>query len=80
MENELLRMDEYVDQVLYVARLDSFSKDYLIRENSLKQIIQPVLRSQANYFIQKIFTSPLKERISKFLQTVNGLVLFFASY
>lgn len=53
MENELLRMDEYVDQVLYVARLDSFSKDYLIRENSLKQIIQPVLRSQANYFIQK---------------------------
>uniref|UniRef100_UPI00403F2707 two-component system sensor histidine kinase SapS n=1 Tax=Candidatus Enterococcus willemsii TaxID=1857215 RepID=UPI00403F2707 len=53
LENELLRIDEYVDQVLYVARLDSFTKDYLIRETSLKQLIQPVLRSQANYFIQK---------------------------
>ncbi|MGX7197477.1 two-component system sensor histidine kinase SapS [Enterococcus olivae] len=53
LENELNRMDEYVDQVLYVARLDSFSKDYLIQETSLKKIIQPVLRSQANYFIQK---------------------------
>lgn len=53
LENELNRMDEYVDQVLYVARLDSFSKDYLIQETSLKQVIQPVLRSQANYFIQK---------------------------
>lgn len=53
LENELHRIDEYVDQVLYVARLDSFTKDYLIQETSLKQIIQPVLRSQANYFIQK---------------------------
>ncbi len=53
LENELNRIDEYVDQVLYVARLDNFTKDYLIQETSLKQIIQPVLRSQANYFIQK---------------------------
>ncbi|MBM9833416.1 sensor histidine kinase, partial [Enterococcus faecalis] len=37
----------------YVARLDSFSKDYLVQEISLKAVIQPVLRSQANYFIQK---------------------------
>ena len=53
LENELTRIDEYVDQVLYVARLDSFAKDYLIQEVSLKQIIQPVIRSQANYFIQR---------------------------
>ena len=46
-------MNEYVEQVLYVARLDSFSKDYLVQEISLKAVIQPVLRSQANYFIQK---------------------------
>ena len=53
LENELNRMNEYVEQVLYVARLDSFSKDYLVQEISLKAVIQPVLRSQANYFIQK---------------------------
>lgn len=53
LENELNKIDNYVEQVLYVARLDSFSKDYLIQEESLKAIIQPVLKSQANYFIQK---------------------------
>lgn len=53
MENELSRMNDYVEQVLYVARLESFTKDYLIQESSLKEIIQPVIRSQANYFIQK---------------------------
>ncbi|MBF8808515.1 MAG: sensor histidine kinase [Enterococcus lacertideformus] len=53
LENELTKIDEYVEQVLYYARLDSFSRDYLIQEYSIKSIIQPVIRSQANYFIQK---------------------------
>ncbi|MEQ6207286.1 two-component system sensor histidine kinase SapS [Enterococcus mundtii] len=53
LENELSKIDEYVEQVLYYARLDSFSRDYLIQEYSIKSIIQPVIRSQANYFIQK---------------------------
>jgi signal transduction histidine kinase len=53
LENEINRINEYVEQVLYVARLDSFSKDYLVQEVSLKAAIQPVIRSQANVFIQK---------------------------
>lgn len=53
LENEVNRINEYVEQVLYVARLDSFSKDYLVQEVSLKATIQPVIRSQANVFIQK---------------------------
>lgn len=53
VENELSKMDEYVEQVLYYARLDSFSKDYLIQEYSLKEIVQSVIRTQGNYFIQK---------------------------
>ena len=53
IENELGRINDYVEQVLYVARLDSFTKDYLIKETSLKETVQPVIRSQANFFIQK---------------------------
>lgn len=53
LENELKKIAEYVEQVLYYARLDSFSKDYLIQEYSLKEIVQSVIRTQANYFIQK---------------------------
>ncbi|MGK0552815.1 two-component system sensor histidine kinase SapS [Enterococcus faecalis] len=53
LEGELDKIDEYVEQVLYYARLESFSRDYLIQEYSLKEIVQSVVRSQANYFIQK---------------------------
>lgn len=53
LENELGKIDGYVEQVLYVARLDNFSKDYLIEETKLKSVIQPIMRSNANYFIQK---------------------------
>ncbi|MBP2098707.1 two-component system sensor histidine kinase SapS [Enterococcus rivorum] len=53
LENELEKIEDYVEQVLYYARLDSFSKDYLIQEYSLKEIVQSVIRTQANYFIQK---------------------------
>lgn len=53
LETELKKIDEYVEQVLYVARLDSFAKDYLIHETSLKETIQPIIRNQASVFIQK---------------------------
>ena len=62
LENELGKIDEYVEQVLYYARLDSFSRDYLLQEYSLKEIVQSVVRTQANYFIQKDCNSQLKGR------------------
>lgn len=52
-ENELVKIDEHVEQVLYYSRLDSFSRDYLIQEYSLKKLVQTVVKGQANYFIQK---------------------------
>lgn len=52
LENELTKIDEYVEQVLYYARLDSFSRDYLIQEYSIKGILQEVVKQQRNYFIQ----------------------------
>lgn len=53
LQDNLQKIESYVEQVLYYARLDSFSRDYLIQEISLKRIIQPLLRQHANYFIQK---------------------------
>lgn len=53
VKDELEKIDDYVEQVLYYARLDSFSRDYLIQEYNLKEIVQAVVRSEANHFIQK---------------------------
>ncbi|MBO0486672.1 sensor histidine kinase [Vagococcus fluvialis] len=53
LRNNLKRIDDYVDQVLYYSRLDSFSKDYLIKSYSLKKIVQQTVKQSADYFIQK---------------------------
>ncbi|MEG0255378.1 sensor histidine kinase [Vagococcus sp.] len=53
LRNNLNRMDDYVEQVLYYSRLDSFSKDYLINSYSLKRIVQQTIRDSKEYFIQK---------------------------
>lgn len=53
LKNNLKRMDDYVEQVLYYSRLDSFSKDYLIKSYSLKRIVQQTIRDSKEYFIQK---------------------------
>lgn len=52
LENDVQKIESYVDQVLYYSRLDSFSRDYLIQEVSLKSILLPLIRQNANYFIQ----------------------------
>lgn len=53
LRSNLKRIDDYVEQVLYYSRLDSFSKDYLIKSYSLKNIVQHTVKESADYFIQK---------------------------
>ncbi len=52
LRTNIKRMDDYVEQVLYYSRLDSFSKDYLIKSHSLKRIVQQAIRESSDYFIQ----------------------------
>lgn len=48
---QLDRMDHYVEQVLYYSRLDSFSKDYLLNDYPLKQVVNDVVVNNRNAFI-----------------------------
>lgn len=50
---QLDRINFYVEQVLYYSRLDSFSKDYLLREYDLKQVVDGVIVDQRNSFIDR---------------------------
>ncbi len=56
MEMELDKIEKDVQQVLYFTRLDAFSKDYLIQELDLKQVVETSLKTFANYFILKHLT------------------------
>lgn len=53
LTDEIGKIQEYVEQVLYYARLDSFSQDYLIQEYPVEKVVKENLKGFANYFIEK---------------------------
>ncbi|AJS60232.1 sensor histidine kinase [Paenibacillus sp. IHBB 10380] len=53
LEDELERIDHFVEQALYYSRLDSFSKDYFIQEISLETVTGASMRKYTRTFIAK---------------------------
>lgn len=53
LEDELNKIDHYVEQALYYSRIGSFSKDYFITEVSLNQIVKESVKKYSKLFIQK---------------------------
>ena len=52
-EDELNKIDNYVEQALYYSRIDSFSKDYFITEVSLNQVLIESVKKYSKLFINK---------------------------
>ena len=50
---ELIKIEQYVEMVLQMVRLDSLSTDYHFRLYEIDDIIRPVLRKYASIFITK---------------------------
>src|SRR5699024_9056753 len=52
-EDELHKIDEYVEQALYYSRIDSFSKDFFISEINTNRLIKNSVKKYAKLFINK---------------------------
>lgn len=50
---EISRIEDYVEQILYYVRGEMLEKDYLIRECSLKQIVKSVVQKNKNRLLDK---------------------------
>lgn len=53
LEDEISRIDHYVEQALYQSRIDAFSKDYFITEVELKPLVLECVKKHAKLFIGK---------------------------
>ncbi|MNR03812.1 Sensor histidine kinase GraS [compost metagenome] len=53
LEDELSKIDSYVEQALYYSRIDSFSRDYFISELSLSSLVKDSVKKMAKLFIAK---------------------------
>ena len=53
LEDELNKIDSYVEQALYYSRIGTFSNDYFIAEVSLNQIVKQSIKKYSKLFINK---------------------------
>jgi signal transduction histidine kinase len=53
IEEEIDKIDNYIEQALYYSKIDDFSKDYLINEIELDRLVKGTVKKQAKTFISK---------------------------
>lgn len=53
IEEELRKIDNYVEQALYYSKIDDFSKDYFINEIELEKVMKEIIKKNAKTFIGK---------------------------
>ena len=63
---EIKKIEEYIEQVLYYARSNNVSKDYIIKEVSLAALVRKVVKRNSRDFINK--------RISIDIEAIEGSV------
>lgn len=66
IKEEIKKIEEYIEQVLYYSRSNNVSKDYLIKEVPLADLVRSVIRRNSRDFISK--------GISIDLEKVEGIV------
>ena len=53
VDNEVMRIENAVERVLYLSRLDDFHKDFLVQGVNLEKTVREVIRKYSKYFISK---------------------------
>ena len=53
INDEIKKIEEYIEQVLYYSRSNNVSKDYLIKEVSLPELVRTVIRKNSRDFINR---------------------------
>lgn len=53
LEEEIDKIENYIEQALYYSKIDDFSKDYLINEVELNRLVKDTVKKHAKTFINK---------------------------
>lgn len=69
LEDELNKIEDYVEQALYYSRVDSFAKDYFITEIDLNQVIKNSVKKYAKIFINKEISLNMDHDRKKFVHS-----------
>lgn len=61
MKDEIKKIEDYIDQVLYYSRSGNVSKDYIVKNFSLEKSVRNVIRKNASDFINKKISIDIKD-------------------
>lgn len=81
LSEELFRIEQYVEMVLYYQRLDSINSDFLFKEYELREIVNQAVKKHSMFFINSRLSLNMEEfsckvvSDEKWLQFVIGQVL-----
>lgn len=81
LSEELFRIEQYVEMVLYYQRLDSINSDFLFKEYDLREIVNQAVKKHSMFFINSRLSLNMEEFTckvvtdEKWLQFVIGQVL-----
>ncbi|BAU28753.1 histidine kinase/DNA gyrase B/HSP90-like ATPase [Aneurinibacillus soli] len=53
LDEELDKIEHHIERALYYARIDDFSRDYLIHDISLESLVKQAVKNNAKTFISK---------------------------
>ena len=61
INEEITKVEDYIEQVLFYARSSNIEKDYIIKEIKLNQCINSVIRKNTNVLIEKQIKVDIKD-------------------
>ncbi|MCC0694412.1 HAMP domain-containing histidine kinase [Clostridioides sp. ES-S-0048-02] len=53
IDKEIFRIENSIERILYLSRLEDFHKDFLIQEVNIENILRDIIRKYSKYFISK---------------------------
>ena len=78
MKEEIEKVNNLVEQILYYARSENTEKDYFIKEISLSEILHPIILNYKNYLLTKKIILKT-ENLDKIVYTDEKWLVFILS-
>ncbi|MCR8744159.1 sensor histidine kinase [Romboutsia lituseburensis] len=75
MKNEIKKIENYIDQVLYYSRSNDVSKDYIIKKMDLEPVVRNVVKKNASDFINKKIAIEIND-LSEFVYSDSKWIEF----
>lgn len=74
VDNQVMRIENCVERVLYLSRIDDFHRDFLIHQVNLEEVIKEIIKKYSKYFIANKVNLSLEDIAHNILSDKKWLI------